>query len=187
VQQLKSALETAESRNDFTICLEAGTYDLPPQFHVPAPEPWNLRLPGGVTLLGAGAAQTILKGSGSGYGVIGSHFPAHLAGLTVTGGESFGLGGGISNAAELTLTDCVVSGNSAQDGGGIYNAVGSGETLLALVGCTISENTAHRETNNGHGGGIYNLGVVTRTNTTISGNISDEGPDCFNGSGGTGC
>jgi hypothetical protein len=184
VDELHAALENRRGQPDYVICLEAGTYALPPDFFGPASEPWNLNLPDGVTLLGAGAEQTILQGSGGGYGVIGNLFPfsGRLASLTITGGASSFPGGGIYMQGEMTLSDCVISGNTAGNGGGIYN-VGQ----LVLDGCTITGNTAHTDTNEGVGGGVYNAESLTRTNTTISGNTSDSGPDCINVGPGTGC
>jgi len=88
--------------------------------------------------------------------------------------------GGIAFTGNLTMTNCTVSGNTAGDGGGIFG----GDSSLILDGCTITGNTAHREaTRNGQGGGVLTLGTLTRTNTTISGNTSDVGPECV----GTGC
>ena len=44
---------------------------------------------------------------------------ASISGLTITGGNATGNGGGLYNhGGTLTLTDCTVSGNSANDGGG---------------------------------------------------------------------
>jgi len=44
---------------------------------------------------------------------------ASIAGLTITGGSV--TGGGVYNADSLALTDCALSGNSAQYGGGLCN------------------------------------------------------------------
>jgi hypothetical protein len=184
VDEFHDALEGTRGVNGYnTICLEAGTYALPSQFFVSAPTTCNLELPG-VSLLGAGAEQTILQGSGSGYeAVIANRFTSHLAWLTVTGGfAAEGSGGGIQNTGELTLTECVISGNTAGYGGGIFN-----NGPLTLNGCTITGNTAHTETNGGRGGGVWNGDALVQTNTTISGNTADNGSECFNASGGTGC
>src|SRR5262249_7556215 len=71
-----------------------------------------------------------------------------LAHLTITGGSAPGSGGGIFNAATLTLTDVVVSGNAAVhgSGGGVANS-----SRLTATGCTFSGNTADDQ-----GGGIIN-------------------------------
>jgi len=178
VAQLRDALQNAFQRP--TICLAAGTYELPSQFFSNF-EPAQLVLPGGASLLGAGADKTILKGAASGFeSVILNKFDGRLAWLTVTGGrKEEGPGGGIWNLApgELALTECIVSGNYAGSGGGIANGINAS---LALTGCTVTGNTAHKEfpLNSGTGGGVSNSGVLNRVNTTISGNTSDDGVDC---------
>jgi hypothetical protein len=79
--------------------------------------------------------------------------------VTVRNGSAFGGGGGILNFGTLTMTNCTVSGNSA-DGGGIANG-----GTLTMTNCTVSGNSAF-----GSGGGIYNSGTLTMTNCTVSGN-----------------
>jgi uncharacterized repeat protein (TIGR01451 family) len=82
--------------------------------------------------------------------------------LTLTGGHGTN-GGSISSVGALRLINSTVSGNSADNGGGIYN--GNGGTLL-LNNSTISGNQSSND-----GGGIYSsFGKLTLTNTTISGN-----------------
>jgi hypothetical protein len=182
-QDLQAALDAAPS--GATVCLVAGNYMVPGRFG----DTHDLEL-GIVTLQGAGAGQTIIQGSGAGRGVIQSLFKATLSGLTITGGNFGPLeggGAGIVASGELTIVNCTISGNVAGNGGGIY--VGNDSSLF-LDGCTITGNIAHRDPMNpplGKGGGVFNLGQLTRTNTAISGNTQDTGPDCFNASSGTGC
>ena len=49
---------------------------------------------------------------------------ASISGLTITGGNAAGNGGGLYNyGGTATLTNCTVSGNSATaSGGGLYNS-----------------------------------------------------------------
>lgn len=76
--------------------------------------------------------------------------------LTLTGGDSSGVGGGILARENLTLVDCVVTGNATNTnaqlgGGGIYSATTSGAAnTLTLTGCTIANNFAMRD----EGGGV---------------------------------
>ena len=68
----------------------------------------------------------------------------------------------LANYGTTTLTNCTVSGNSASNGGGLYN--GGGTTTL--TNCTVSGNSA-----GGGGGGLFdNSGTTTLTNCTVSGN-----------------
>ena len=67
------------------------------------------------------------------------------------------------NSGTATLTDCAVSGNSANDGGGgLYNHGGT----LTLINCTVSGNSA----NDGGGGLSTRNGTLALTNCTVSAN-----------------
>ncbi|MBR2695034.1 MAG: hypothetical protein IKE69_12585, partial [Thermoguttaceae bacterium] len=114
--------------------------------------------------------------------------PVELIGLTITGGWTYGDGGGIYNSGTLTLTNSTVSGNTASSsyysyyysyGGGIYNG-----GTLTLTNSTVSGNTAfssyssysssYYSTSYSYGGGIYNSGTLTLTNSTVSGNTASS-------------
>ena len=88
-------------------------------------------------------------------------------------------GGGIIVFGELTLTDCIISGNTAgegTDGGGILN-----EGQLRLVRSIVTGNTAGR-----HGGGIYDGAALGATiiDSTISNNTANTaGIDTGRGGG----
>lgn len=152
-----------------------------------------------------GAAMTIIDcgghpstdGSGNhrGFYFHSGEKKAAISGLTVTNGyetiaknDDNGCGGGIFNGlnddGDLTLTNCIISGNTAkEEGGGVYNSNHYG--TVTLINCIIAGNTAQEE-----GGGIFNdnhdgvlgKGVITLTNCTISGNSASRCP----GSGSTG-
>ena len=113
-----------------------------------------------------------------------------ISGLTVTRGNGVagilsGDGGGINNGGILTLTNLVVTNNTATgSGGGIRNASSSGGRLN-VINCVISNNVINNSTGNGgNGGGIGNASQnssgLTITNSTISGNSTVAG----GGSGG---
>lgn len=176
---LQSALRDA-SPEPYPVCLAAGTYILPK----PPTDVFDIEL-SSAALIGAGATQTILQGSGSGYSaVVGNLFSAAMRDLTVTGGASSpGSGGGIANLGTLALTNVIVRDNSAGYGGGIFN-----NGHLTLDSCTITGNSATTETLSGRGGGVLNYDTIVQTNTTISGNVANlPGTDnCLN-DGGTGC
>lgn len=103
--------------------------------------------------------------------------------LTIQNGfERGGGGGGILNEGTLTVRNSVVTGNrstypegSAQ-GGGILNAYGA---TLVVENTTITNNTGDFG-----GGGIFNVGAATITDSTIDGNTA--GKVGFSGGGGGG-
>jgi hypothetical protein len=80
-------------------------------------------------------------------------------------GTANGLGGGILNNGTLTINKSTLSGNSARLGGGIANNVGT----LTITDSTLSTNSVNGT--GASGGGVLNLGGTLRiTNCTLSGN-----------------
>lgn len=89
-------------------------------------------------------------------------------------------GGGIWSLGALTLIDSTVSGNSANFGGGIANR---GDTV-SLTDSIVSENSATGCTGPGNtscsgGGGVWNSGTLTMMGSTLSANTSDFGGALF--------
>jgi hypothetical protein len=136
----------------------------------------ELLLTRSVTVTGPGAANlTVNANNLSRVFDIGPGATVAFSGLTVTGGRvtgTFGLpgvGGGIANQGALTVSNSVISGNTAStDGGGLCNYGGTG---LTLNNCTISGNTAQTT-----GGGVYSEGALLIVNgCTITGNSAAAG------------
>lgn len=122
-----------------------------------------------------------------------------MQGITITGGNVVNLSGAVSNAVELTINNCHITGNFGTSGGGIRNTgtiflnnstvsnntgeIGTGgidnRGSMFINSSTISGNskTANSPTNSG--GGIYGDGTLTITNSTVTNNTS-------NGSAGAG-
>src|SRR5262249_22766969 len=71
-------------------------------------------------------------------------------------------GGGILNHENLVVTACNITGNSAEDGGGIGNFSGK----FSIADTTISNNTATGT--NGGGAGIFNFSTSKSQTSTIS-------------------
>jgi hypothetical protein len=131
----------------------------------------------GVTVNGPGAGTLAVNGNGTSR--VFENFALGyitISGFTITNGRSDG-GGGIRDSAPhpniggygLTVTNCTISGNAADYGGGIQGA-------LTISNSTISGNSAM------YGGGICNLGGgVWISNSTISGNLADvDGGGVYN-------
>ena len=83
-------------------------------------------------------------------------------------------GGAIRNLGMLTISQSTLIGNSANDGGGIFNEGTSAATLNNVI---LSGNSSYDD-----GGAIYNNGSSTLTlnNVTVSGNSSGGGGGLFN-------
>src|SRR5262249_28267845 len=78
---------------------------------------------GGVTVSGGGLSRVFQ---------IDEHVTASITGVTIGDGNAgYYSGGGVANYGTATLTNCIISGNSAFSGGGVFNI---GESTL--TGCT---------------------------------------------------
>ena len=99
----------------------------------------------------------------------------------MTGGQGVGLptavGGailvqGATAAGSLTVTDMTITGNTALVGG----AIAIGRAGADARHTTVASNESTGATGS-HGGGIYQVGgVLSITNSTISGNLARDTP-----------
>lgn len=127
-----------------------------------------------ISIEGPGADQfTVRRTTGGDYSIffvaIGNR--VSIDGITVSGGNVPGSGGGgIYNAeGTVTVTNSTVSDNSATSGAGIYSA--GDDSTLTIENSTVSNNTVTGDGDAVGGGGIYNgEGTVTVTDSTVSGN-----------------
>ena len=112
---------------------------------------------------------------------------AVLAGFTLTGGVAKTAGGGAWCEPTPIITNCIITGNSAADGGGVYSgtllncalvnnsaaSTGGGATWCTLNNCKLTGNSA----------GAYGGGAASSTliNCTVTGNAAvwDGGGACF--------
>ncbi len=121
-----------------------------------------------VTITGPAAGVTVSGNNASRVFEVDGGVTASISGLTISGGNTTGDGGGLANFGTTTLNNCTVSGNSAGffGGGGMYNG-----GTLTTTNCTASGNSAD------FGGGVlngnpvtYQAGTLMMTNCTVSGN-----------------
>lgn len=121
----------------------------------------NNAFPGTPTLDGAGQGRVLRINAGT----------TTIRDLTITGGATTGVGGGIFVATAAVLEDIVVTGNSAgatQFGGGIEVDLGS---RLTLIDSTVSGNTA------GSSAGIDMFrAAATLINSSVTGNHATRAP-----------
>jgi len=101
-------------------------------------------------------------------------------GALLSGNTATILGGGIfnDNTGTVHVNNGILDGNSALFGGGLYNNAGG--TATATNGAQVKNNSADDD-----GGGAYNLGNLTVTNSTLSNNSSvQDGGGVFNAAAG---
>ena len=146
-----------------------------------------------VTLSGMTIHNGGVYGGGrqSGGGGVYNRGALHIIGCTISDNIAWSkeaVGGGVYNSGSATFTECIVSENLATHGGGVYN---NGSAIF--IGTTISTNQgAWYDSGAGvynnksatttfvdsiisdnlglWGAGVYNDGLASFTNTTISGN-----------------
>ncbi|HEY7425245.1 MAG TPA: choice-of-anchor Q domain-containing protein [Gemmataceae bacterium] len=146
---------------------------------------------------GLGASQlTVSGGDGSRvFDILASNASVTIAGLTISDGLS-SYGSGITNYGTLTVNDCTLSGNVANEGGAPNNLDGGGAIEnfgnLTINNSTISGNRAAGWSGiaysvsgggvgayppgNGYGGGIYAYGGTLSINSsTIADNEAAGG------------
>lgn len=136
----------------------------------------DLDVSGILTIQGADASQIILDGNGADRIFdIRPGATVTISGVTLQhGNPGSGMGGGgiiVSGGApraQLTLLNSIVIANTAQLGGGIYNA-GNGAAAV-IQDSLILSNTAQTS-----GGGIANSGDLTLLNSTVAQNQARSG------------
>ena len=148
----------------------------------------ELQITHAVTISGPGAGSLSVDGNGTFRVFDNLTSGVSISGFSITNGSAPGSnGGGVfhegGNSATLRLSDCAVSGNSADFGGGIFNSNGT----LTVNNCTISGNGAGLS-----GGGIDNsasdgAASLIITNSTISDNsaTANDGGGILSGAAGT--
>ena len=159
------------------------------KFSLPAPSfitltSGELLVSKNLNILGPGAGNLTVSGNHSSRVFrIGSRATVTLAGLTITQGVTTGYGGGIySDHAALTVSNCVVTGNSANNntgggvGGGIYSDGTSsnviqpkaGYATLNVVNCLVTANSCGNT-----GGGIVS-DATSNTGGSVAATILDS-------------
>ncbi len=124
----------------------------------------DLNIARNLTIRGPGAGILSISSGESGYIVHAIYrVTVTISGLTFK--DSKTSTGFVNNNGTLTLSNSIVSGNTATGGGGINN-----EGTLTLSNSTVSDNTATKYA----GGGIFNNGTLTLSNSTVSDNTATK-------------
>jgi len=163
------------------------------------PNAKKITLCGDVFLIGANAMDTIVVKSGGELSFYGNVVVTHADGDTGRGvyverGGTFNLfngvisgnsaveGGGVYNEGffnmwwKINAQDGVISGNSATKGGGVYNM----DTFTLYGGHIRNNNCTDTSTSIGMGGGVYNKGTFNIITGCISDNVATKGGGLYN-------
>ena len=142
-----------------------------------------------MTIQGAGAVTTTVDAERLDrvFDVV-ANVPVTIAGLTIRGGNapplvmgtSMGVGAGIQNIGNLTLSGDIVTDNDAFQGGGVLTTGGS----LTVRNSTISHN--HGDANLGGGVLAQSGGTASVTGSLIADNRAQEGGGVWIGTGSSG-
>jgi CSLREA domain-containing protein len=128
----------------------------------------DLDVAGNVLVRGDGAADTVIRGTVDRVFHVLGGATASLSGLAIRDTSVDGNGGAILAVGDLSLTDVLLTGNSAVGDGG---AVASGPGSLSLKRTTVADNQAGNS-----GGGLVVGGHTSILNSTISDNrVTDSG------------
>ena len=142
--------------NGDTIVIPAGTYNE------------SLTVNKTLTLTGVSSSTTIIQAvTGQRVITVTSGNNLRLENLTVTGGQTNDVGGGVKLLnGSLTLINSRIISNTAAYGGGVFQEGTNGR--VNAIGSRIELNTA---TN--HGGGLYVRGSAAFTNTQVLSNTAN--------------
>jgi hypothetical protein len=167
---LRWAIGQANASNQAETIVFSSLFNTPQRITLSG-SPLVLSNPATTTITGPGENLLTISGNHAGP-VFGSTAGsvASLSGLTITGGKVNGNGGGIRNdRGTLALDDIVLRGNSARNGGGLFN---NGSVTLTDV--IVRGNHARV------GGGVFNNGGMMLTDVTFVGNHAKVGGGAFN-------
>lgn len=190
---LPHAVQLANAAPGSTIVFQSGLVGV-----IPLAATIQVTAPMTITGPGASSLVLLGGGAQSGFNILSvvSPQPVTISGLAITGGNAgvgqlgggIGVfqsdlnlancvitnctsvaGGGIADFGTITMTNCVVAGNSAGNGGGIMIAVGE---IMTMTNCTVAGNRI--DASGIEGGGIDNRGNLTMTNCSVTGNSAQN-------------
>jgi hypothetical protein len=173
---LRQAIADANAAaTDDTIDFDPGVFATPRTITLLTALPTFTAGAGALTITGPGADRLTVRRDPAAplFRVFTSLAPAlTVTGLTVSGGNVSGSGGGLTAAGTVTLERVVVTGNRSNSfGGGVHLSFGG---TLALRDSTVSGNTASIA------GGIYLFGgSLLMENSTVTGNVAANSLDVY--------
>jgi hypothetical protein len=162
---IQAGINAASTAGGGTVLVAAGTYNE------------NIELKNGVDVVSDRTGNTTISGT-DGVPVVTANFKtnAKLDGFTITNGSGTQVGAGVSiqaSSSNVTISNCVITGNTALLRGG---GIAIDDSAATIVNCTIVGNTANKIGElGGTGGGIYIvdsspiiINCITANNTALN-------------------
>jgi Right handed beta helix region len=129
-----------------------------------------------LSILGPGPNVLTVSANGSNRVFNVTNGSVNISGLTIARGFHMSSGAGINNTTLLNVSNCTFTGNSAADGGAIFNAI-SGS--LTVINSTFATNMASS------GGALENRSVASIVNCTLTANRANNGSAIYSSTVGT--
>jgi hypothetical protein len=160
----------------------------------------------GVTVLDGGGAGSVVTYQGSYAAWV--WVTASLEGFTISNGNYYYGGGVSSHRGTIEVIDCLIQGNHASSGGGVYADDAGTVTLTrstvsgnvadyaggggygTMGGVVVTDSVVSNNRAGSYGGGLAGLGYCGGFNVTrsfVTGNTASEGGGLFTGFGYGGC
>jgi CSLREA domain-containing protein len=172
----EAILAANQSPGDDVILLHAGTYTLSiPGTGESQGATGDLNVQGNLTLLGDGAASTIIDGGGlDRIFQVPAGVTVEIRDVTLRNGKAPGLGGAVLNAGNLTIARSILTGNASvagTDGAGFGGALYSNGNNASLA---VTQSAIFDNSSQAGGGGLAAGGSLTLANDTFSTNHANS-------------
>ena len=134
-----------------------------------------------MTITGPGVNDLTISGAGD-YVIfsVAGGTTVSISGMSIDDGNAgTAYGGGIQNSGSLTISDCNLSGDSAEAGGAISN--GYSTSTLTVLNCTFNDDSSTKY----GGGAIENFGTMQVVDSTFDGNTACTNGGAIESSAGT--
>jgi len=125
-----------------------------------------------VLVEGAGPGTTVIDGGGIDriFDILTTGDSVEIRGVTIRNGDSSD-GGGVFNAGTLTLRNCEITGNHADNaGGGVKNHLTG---VLSILACQLTSNEASNPAGGGVGGALGNNGTAAVRDSVLDNNWAE--------------
>ena len=176
---INKAVEVSKSNDNVVIHLGEGTFEGNGNVMISINKA-HLSQGGSITIVGAGADKTIIKGSSAYYAFnIYADSVVTLRDLSIVDCKSVE-GGAICNSGTLLVDNCIFRNNFAFNTGGAISSIENGDCKIYNSVFINNSVICNDEYENANGGAIYHdYGVLTLKDCIFENNKADDGDDIY--------